>query len=34
MLDNDGAYIIGLRFKGSKAEMKEAIESGFVVEAY
>lgn len=33
MLDNDGAYIIGLRFKGSKAEMNEAIESGFVVEA-
>ena len=32
MLDNDGAYIIGLRFKGSKKDMQQAIESGFVVE--
>jgi hypothetical protein len=32
MLDNDGAYIIGLRFKGSKKDMQQAIESGFAVQ--
>ena len=32
MLDNDGSYILGLRFKGSKAEMQQAVESGFAVQ--
>ena len=32
MLDNNGAYVIGLRFKGSKKDMQQAIESGFAVE--
>jgi hypothetical protein len=32
MLDEPGAYILGLRFKGSKKEMEEAIKSGFVID--
>ena len=31
MLDNNGAYVLGLRFKGSKKEMQEGIKSGFVL---
>jgi hypothetical protein len=32
MLDEPGAYILGLRFKGSKKEMEEAVKSGFVID--
>lgn len=31
MLDETGSYILGLRFKGSKKERLEAIDSGFVI---
>jgi hypothetical protein len=33
MIDYDDAVILGLRFKGSKAERVEAINSGFVIQA-
>jgi len=32
MLDEPGAYILGLRFKGSKAEMLKSITTGFVID--
>ena len=32
MLDKRGAYVLGLRFKGSNADRIEAVDSGFVVD--
>ena len=31
MIDNKGAYVIGLRFKGSKTSMQQGVDNGFVV---
>jgi hypothetical protein len=32
MLDERGAFILGLRFKGNNADRIEAVKSGFVLE--